>query len=193
LSLLRAKVHSVKNSMINSCLSPQRPLDKFDPTCLFVYGTSLTKQLMTTFIGKSLGHTDLDWRKRTTWFTQDGPHNPILTDKDIENFVMACPFLDASGSLIAGVMPRGPDITPAESSNPDATTQVQSVQNTFIGPLLPTPPCAITNTPVTQDPLGIMAYCPQEHENSDDLGDTFNSLFAGITYDADGFMAQPQP
>ena len=182
LSLLQAKVHSIKNSMINSCLSPLRPFDRFDPTCLFVYGTSGTKQLMTTYIGKSLGHTDLDWRKRTTWFTADGPQNVILTDLDIEKFVMACPFLDASGNHIAGVMPDVPDVTPAETSDPGSPRQVQNVPNAFIGPLLQTPPCAIPDNPISPDPLGMLATYSEEHDNSDNLGDPFNSLFAGITF-----------
>ena len=48
--LLRAKVHSVKNQAINKFLSLRRPLDAFDPNCLFVYGTNKKKQLMSTWI-----------------------------------------------------------------------------------------------------------------------------------------------
>ena len=106
---------------------------------------------------------------------------------------MACPFLGASGTHFAGTMSNRPETTPAGISNPGSPTQVQSVENAFIGPLQHTPPCAITDTPVTPDPLCMMAYCPEELEHSDELGDAFNSLFSGMSYSADGYVAQPYP
>ena len=140
-SLLRVKVHSVKN-VINNYLSPLRPRQRFDPACLFVYGTSGAKQLMTTFITKSTGHSDLDWRKRTTWFTSDGHHNAILSDLDIQNFIIACTTLGTSGTHYARTMPDRPETTPSVISNPASTTQEQGVEMAFIGPPQHTRPSA---------------------------------------------------
>ena len=170
------KVHSVKN-VINNYLSPLRPRQRFDPACLFVYGTSGTKQLMTTFITKSTGHSDIDWRKRTTWFTSDGHHNAILSDLDIQNFIIACTTLGTSGTHHARTMPDRPETTPTGISNPASTTQEQGAHIAFTVPQQHTPPSAIPDTTVQPDPLGMMAYCPQDIDLSDDMGEAINSLF----------------
>ena len=100
-----ARVHSIKTAETIRTVSTRRPLDAFDKHCLFVYGNGNKKQLFTVWTTKILGYTAVDWRKRTTWFTEDLVRRALVGDVALKEFVMACPTKDMIESAKANLKP----------------------------------------------------------------------------------------
>ena len=122
-SAICARVHSIAESV--RTVSTRRPLDTFDKHSLFVYGDADKKVNFTVWTTKILGTDAVNWRKRTTWFTDDLVRRPLLGDKALKEFVLACP----TKAMVAAAKARVRAITaPMPSVQPSSPTQYPSVE-----------------------------------------------------------------
>ena len=113
-----ARVHSVKTAESIRTVATRRPVDAFDRHSLFVYDDSDNKTLFTLWTAKILGYTPVDWRRRTTWFTETLARRSLAGDANLKAFVMACPTKDIVAAAKATVQARTIRARPVTPSSP---------------------------------------------------------------------------
>ena len=113
-----ARVHSIKTAEFLRTVSTRRPVDAFDRHSLFVYGDNDKQILFTAWAGKILGYSPVDWRRRTTWFTEDLARRSLAGDLALKEFVMMCPTKDIIAAAKATVRARSTTTQPEPTSSP---------------------------------------------------------------------------
>jgi hypothetical protein len=101
-------------------------VDAIDKHTLFVYGDGGIQTLYTEWTAKFLGYSPVNWRKRTTWFTDSLERRSLMSDSALKAFVSACPTTDTIATAKATVRakskppPRGPSTSPSSNQEHEA-------------------------------------------------------------------------
>jgi hypothetical protein len=102
-------------------------VDAIDKHTLFVYGDGGEPTLYTEWTAKILKYSPVNWRKRTTWFTDSLERRSLERDSELEAFVSACPTTDTIATAKATVRakskrpPSGPSTSPNSHQEDDAS------------------------------------------------------------------------